>query len=163
MKKLYALTSLFLFIGSIETIGQGIDNRISWVMKDVTSQRVFVENKGQFIPPAKAKDAAILFAYDEGGQKIYFTQTGIVYSFTEKKLKNADHGNKFSAESEEKEEEKNNVDVKSAVVTMNWLGANPNAELVAEDMAPDYYSYTIKEKSGEWKNINYIKAYKKLV
>jgi len=163
VKRLFLLSSLTLLIGTFSGKGQNTDSRVKWTLKDATSQRVFVENRGQFTAPAKENEAAILYAFDEGGQKIYFTTKGIIYSFTEKKLKNKKNANTFSARSEEEEEAKGNLEVKSDLVTMTWLGANPNVSVEADDITPDYYSYTLKEKDGEWKNVNYIKAYKKLV
>ena len=44
---------------------------------------------------------------------------------------------------------------------MDWLNANPNVEIVAEEKTSDYHSYSFKTKSGE-KHINNINGYKKI-
>ena len=45
---------------------------------DIFGTRNFIENKGQFQNPTDEEDA-VLFMYDHGGEKIYFTKKGVIY------------------------------------------------------------------------------------
>ena len=131
----------------------------SWIIRNPLEHKAFIENKGQF--DVTEGNAPVLFAADNGGTKIYFTQNGIVYSLTKKTVKKTTEEDRTSGESEEEEKE-NAIDVQHDELTMIWVGANPNSQITAEDITPDYYSYTIKANEGN-KNINYVKAYKKLI
>ena len=53
---------------------------------DFSPGKVFIENKGQFKTPA-GQTGSILYAYDEGASKIYFTAKGIIYSFAKVTVK----------------------------------------------------------------------------
>ena len=55
------------------------------------TQKLFIENKGQFKVPAKSElQAPVHFAYDDGSTKILFTPKGLVYYFSEAKHKEKD-------------------------------------------------------------------------
>src|SRR3954470_15592547 len=55
---------------------------------DIFGTRVFIENKGQFISPVNGKE--VLFLYDHGGEKIYFTHTGLIYEVRDRTALNSD-------------------------------------------------------------------------
>ncbi len=49
------------------------------------------------------------------------------------------------------------------MIFVDWIGANENVEIVAEDISKEYYSFAVKSSnSSEYTNINYVKGYKKL-
>ena len=131
--------------------------------------KFFIENKGQFKLPASSDiKSTVNYAYDEGSTKIYFTQKGLVYSFTEKKKKRdreeeREREEKFKNEKEflEKEREEKAISYKTDVISMEWEGANEHAEIITENKSSEYFSYAYNEK-GEQKNENFIYGYKKL-
>src|SRR4051812_13942325 len=51
---------------------------------DLFGTRNFIENKGQFTNPVQGADP-VLFIYDHGGDKIYFTSRGVIYELNELK------------------------------------------------------------------------------
>ncbi len=131
-------------------------------------QKVFIENKGQF--HIHNSDEKVLFAFDGGANCIYFTKKGVSYSYLKRWAKEKDkeeleREEKFSSPEEykEKEAEERRMEYESDAIMMTWEGANPNVEIAAFDVTSDYHSYSYKDKDGSEKNINYIKAYKKIV
>ena len=132
------------------------------------NQKVFIENKGQFhIYDSKEP---VKYAYDDGSTMIYFTSKGLTYSFI-KRWKKDDGENEAEREREnlksgksrfEMEKEEHKMEFKTDVINSIWENSNPNVEIVPEEETSDYYSYTIKEANGNYKNINYIKAFRKI-
>jgi gliding motility-associated-like protein len=154
-KKFTFLIFVLSLIGICNINGQVNDSRIKWNINDFGSQRVFVENKGQFQLNGTDKD--ILYALDESGSKIFFTKQGLTYSFIKSPRKNKD--------ADSKEEDKDEIEPAAVTdfVNMLWLGSNPNVEVVAEQHRTDYYNYTVKMEDGSLKNFNHVDAYEKIV
>jgi hypothetical protein len=143
------LASCFLFLAS----AQAQLSTPSWSVKFETS-KAFIENKGQFEQRLKSVDSKILYAVDNGSVQIYFTQKGLTYKFDRKeKNKNRRDG----------DETQPRIFFESDLVNMVWEGANTNAELVAEELNPDYYTYEMKKNEKEYYDITRIRGYKKLV
>ncbi len=125
----------------------------SWSVKFETS-KAFIENKGQFEQRLKSVESKILYAVDNGSVQIYFSQKGLTYKFDRKeKNKNRRDG----------DETQPRIFFESDLVNMVWEGANPNAELVAEELNPDYYTYEMMKNEKEYYDITRIRGYKKLV
>ncbi len=143
------LASCFLFLGS----AKAQLSSPTWSVKFETS-KAFIENKGQFEQRLKSVDSKILYAVDNGSVQIYFTQKGLTYKF-DRKEKNKDR--------RDGEEDKPRIFFESDLVNMVWEGANPNVELVAEELNPDYYTYEMKKNEKEYYDITRIRGYKKLV
>ncbi len=129
-------------------------------------QKVFIENQGQF-DNAPTGDA-VLFAFYGGSTSIYFTNKGVSYTFLKRWAKEKDENEgeeKFTTADEwkEKEAEEHRMEFESDAVTMNWVNANPDVEIVGYDKTSDYHSFCIKDISGKTTNKNFIKAFKKIV
>ena len=102
---------------------------------------------------------------------IYFTSTGVKYSFlkrsekekegtkAERKLKHLKSGRSHA----DWEAEEHKVEFKTDVASFIWENANPNVEIIPLEETFEYYSYCIKEKNGSDKNINHINAFKKII
>lgn len=116
--------------------------------------KAFIKNDGQFAIPGS--DAKAIYAVDDGGTMIYFTKTGITWTFIEKKPKEKD---KYENEEEEEKEkkEKGNAEVKKDIKSFSWQGANPDPQLIASEETPYYFNYGIQDKS-----FSYLKGYKKI-
>ncbi len=151
----YLFFSLSL-LGSVTYSQQNTNVKVKQF--DISQRKVFIENKGQFQAPAR-QNSTILYAFDEGQSKIYFTSKGLIYSFTKVTWKDNDK-DKQNSIGEEEENEK--PDIKTDMVDMDWVGANPTAQLIAEDKTSDYFSYSINE-NGKLKNVNNINGYQKLI
>ncbi len=170
MKKSYyysVFISAVFILGLIISINAAEGNG-GWSVK-YENQKVFIENKGQF--PAYNSQGKILYAYDDGSTMIYFTSTGVTYSFLKRWKKD---GKESEAERErensksgkthaEMEAEENKMEFKTDAVSTNWENTNADVEIVPEELTSSYYSYNVKEKDGSEKNINYIKAFKKII
>ncbi|MGZ3862988.1 MAG: DUF7948 domain-containing protein [Bacteroidia bacterium] len=136
------------------------------------TQKVFIENKGQFKLPAKCEiNSPVQYAYDDGSTKILFTPKGLVYYFSEAQHREKDaeelareHKKKIRNVEEFIEEEKREkiVSYKRDMVSAAWEGADQNVEIISEGQDPAYYSYNFYE-GGEIKNINWIYGYKKII
>lgn len=129
------------------------------------NQKVFIENRGQF-PVTGAKDASVLYAYDNSSELIYFTRNGFWYDLMQKTRKEEnEYGEKeeFRNEKEfiEHEKEEHRAKFRHDRIGITWAGANPAAEIVAEGMVSDYYNYAIKE-NGQSYSIDGLHAYTKL-
>ncbi len=143
----------------------------SWSAK-FSFQKSFIENKGQFtIPSSFGNQSAVLFAVDHGGTKIYFTKKGITYTFLEATKKPKDQKEIERERREEfrnpeeharHEKEEHELKTKEDQVTMLWQNANPNVEIEADYLSSDYHNYYFKQTNGEYKNVSYIKGYKKI-
>jgi len=156
--KFYCLIFSFLLLQLTTTNAQQSNPQVKWKIEDFAERRVFIENKGQFASP---DGQPVLFAFDESSVRIYFTAKGLNYVFTKKTVNRTDkEREKFSGPSGEEEEHSVNLDIDK--VNMQWEGVNPNVQVVAEEETPDYFSYSVKQ-GKDLKNINFIKAYKKLV
>lgn len=143
------LACCFLFL----TTAQAQLSTPSWSGKFEPS-KAFVENKGQFEQRLKNPDSKILYAADQGSVQIYFSQKGLTYKFDRKeKNKNRRDG----------DETQPRIFFETDMVDMVWEGANPNAELVAEGVNPDFYTYEMKKNEKEYYDIQRIRGYRKLV
>ena len=130
----------------------------------IEPQKVFIENKGQFTNQ-KAGDE-VLFAYDDGRTNIYFSKKGVTYKFLKPiTKKEKENEGKFTtvAEWKKKEAEERKIEIQSDVIFMTWENPNADLEIIASEPRTDYYSYCLKENEDSYKNINYIKAFKKIV
>ncbi len=140
------------------------DGDKSWSLNWQPS-KVFIENKGQF---PKVNNQEILFAIDHDRTKIYFSAKGMTYAFFKSMPKKE---NEEERETEKKvttteewiehEKEERSANLKRDYVNLIWENSNPNAKIVAENMAGEYFSYELGQ-GQDAVNINYIKAYKKI-
>jgi gliding motility-associated-like protein len=115
-------------------------------------QKVFIENKGQFNESAEEAER-VLFQAVSGGVKINFTKQGVVY-----------HYNEIISRKEEKRkagEDEESAKVIPHSLSLEWIGSNPEVEVVASDKVPFFYTYPFDPK----KQTEGIKAsaYKKII
>lgn len=142
------------------------NNAAGWKTNFGESQKRFIENKSQFDGKDKLPDSKILYGIDQNGTQIFFTKQGLSYRFDvrqnkdkEKSEKEEVSRNKMTAEAwAAHEKEERSMKIETDVVHMQWENSNPDVQVIAEEVAPDYFSYTIGKE-----NINYIKGYKKLI
>lgn len=128
----------------------------------------FIENQSQFDGRVKVDGEKILFGYDGGGTQIYFTKSGLVYSFTQLEIEEETEaerieelekkGEMTAQEYIEWEREKRQGKRITDVVAMTWENSNPSVEVVGIDQTPDYHNYAVGGKS-----ISDIKGYHKLL
>ncbi len=148
---------------------KGFSQSGNWSV-DFTTPKVFIENLGQFQIPGSSD--AVQFAFDGVKTRIYFSKKGVSYYFLNKWKKEkgedeAEEMRKHKVTSAEEwramEMEERKLEVKQDLVNMNWENSNPDVEIIASDVTPDYYSYSYKVKDGTEKHVNHVKAYKKIL
>ena len=156
----FCVLFLLLILSSTKSFSQSNN----WSVK-LEPQKSFIENKGQF--QGTKENQEILFAFDGGTTRIYFTKNGISYQFIkrepkEKEMDEFEERITSFEEWKEKEAEERKTSYETDVVSMIWENANTDVEIVAEDATIDYHSYTFNQKDGSVKNINNIKGFKKI-
>jgi gliding motility-associated-like protein len=176
LKALFFVCTFFL-AGTSYVSAQGSlsantsDKKNGWSI-DFQTQKVFIENKGQFKLPAKSEmKAPVQYAYDDGSTKILFTSKGLVYYFSEKRHTEEDAQEEARERKEkitsvkefiEKERKEKLAFFKRDMVSAEWEGANQNVEIVSEGQDPAYFSYNFYE-GGVIKNVNFIYGYRKII
>jgi gliding motility-associated-like protein len=145
----------------------------NWTSK-FEAQKVFIENKGQFkIKASEGFDQMVQYAYDGHEQNFYFTKSGVVLELVEiKKPKQKENEEREMKERMKKgitpeqhakmEEEEHRMIIKKDELRAQWIGANPNVKIVAEDKISATFSYCFKDKEGKLVNANQIPGYQKL-
>jgi len=137
---------------------------MNWTVSMEPAKR-FIENKSQFDGRNQLPGSAILYGIDWGPAQIYFTANGLTYRFdvrekTDEQEEGRHEAEKFREGSYGKEDKE--AKVKTDIVHMEWLNANPSVRLVGLEKADDYFSYTVGGKDN-YRNINHIAGYRKLL
>jgi gliding motility-associated-like protein len=128
-------------------------NDISTNEFDLTKNRAFIENKGQF-ENRNWQDNEIKYAVNENPFYIFFTNEGLTYRF-DKIIKNPVYKN-----GDHNAPKRVNI---SELVHATWIGANDNVEIKAENRNENYYSYAVRTGNGkETENINGISGFQKI-
>jgi gliding motility-associated-like protein len=167
------LSSLALLITGTMSAFAGEGNT-SWQLK-MENPKSFIENKGQFrIAGDKPMEpSAVKYAWDNGSTMIYFTNTGVTYSFLKRWKEETDAKEEARERSHEErelmkgrshadiEKDEHKMKFKTDVVNMTWENANPNAQLIASEPTSDYFTYPDESRQNN-KNFEKVKAYKKL-
>jgi hypothetical protein len=114
----------------------------------------FIENKGQF-DGRDWQNSEILYGIDYNGLCVFFTRSGLTYRF-DKFIRNP-------GRSKERPHEPKRTNI-SELMSVTWIDANQNAEVVASEQISSYYSYCIKDaETEEYSNVNYINGYQTLL
>ncbi|MDI1353436.1 MAG: gliding motility-associated C-terminal domain-containing protein [bacterium] len=130
-------------------------NKSSFVSQgDIFGTRVFIENKGQFNDKLPGGEK-VLFVYDYGGEKIYFTNEGLVHEFVRQ----------FSSTeqqtgSKERSEQTNVNPAKTSFVKMNWINSRQTTEVEGREKQNHYITYGSADlNSRTFKKILYKNVY----
>lgn len=177
MKKLLLLNfivSLLVFETKAQNSAPIDKSKFAW-SNDLEDQKAFIENKGQFwMPQGKGLNSSIYYAVDQGQSLIYFTKKGLTFHFRKKNTKGElmtkeeirremkEHANMSPKEYLREEAEEKRAIIETDVVNVEWLNANPNPTIIADEKTSDYYSYSFRTKNGE-KNENNVSAFRKII
>jgi gliding motility-associated-like protein len=157
------LFSLFLF--SARTSAQSVNAAPGFISKiagDQSTQQVFIENIGQYGSYLQGREqmGAIRFGYEGLDMPVLFTPKGIIH--LQRKLSKLSHEEeerleRAGAKEEQIERERNTID---RTITMEWLGANEHAAIVAEGKTFDYHTYgLLPEKAFGYRQLTYKDLY----
>lgn len=134
----------------------------------------FIQNNGQFkMNPIENFNSEILFSHDGSNEDFYFTKSGVVfeYNIRQKRIKSEEEKAArkqrktlpfTSEEWTDFENEGHRVAFETDILCAQWLNANPNVEIVAEDKNSFYHSYTFKNFAGIEENKCFIPSFKKV-
>ena len=130
--------------------------------KTFNSAGSFIENIGQYGSTYKGQETMgnILYGFEGHDMPILFTKKGII--FLQRKLESISHNEKEKLEKKgiPEEEIENKKTVTDRAITMEWLGANENIEILQEEKTYDYHTYgLIQEKAYGYKKITYKNLY----
>ncbi len=129
-----------------------------WVVSDQLPN-AFIENRSQFDSRDRLA-GKILFGVDQAPLQIYFSKTGLTYRFDKREKKEIEKkAVRDAKEYEELEKAERSVKITTALVHLEWVDANPSAELEAEEQTEYYHSYQVSKDV----NITNIHSFKKLL
>lgn len=122
---------------------------------DVFGTRVFIENKGQFDTDIPGNSERILYQYQHGSEKIYFTDKGLVHVLTKT----------FEMTEEERERMERGHSFKEKqplryYVRMHWQNANPTIAVESGLKQSHYFTYgSSRHNASAFKKITYRNVY----
>ncbi len=122
----------------------------------------FIENKGQYGTTLKGFDqmGKIKYGYEGFAMPVLFTDKGLI--LMHRKLRGP---SKEELEREEKKGKRENEEwehqkARDKKITMEWLNASPNVEIVSEEMTTAYHTYGfLQERAKGFKKIIYKNLY----
>jgi hypothetical protein len=128
----------------------------------------FIKNEGQYGKTVSTHPemGSILFGYEGLGMPVLFTSKGLIHlqrkldglSEEEQEEKQAKERKRSKKEPEEDEIE--NQKAIDKIITMQWINANPNAQVIAEDQSTAYHTYAANSnKAFGYKKIIYKNLY----
>ena len=122
----------------------------------------FIENIGQYgeTMPGYTQLGKIKFGYEGLNMPVLFTSKGLIH--LQRKSEKLSHKEEEELEKagvkEEEIEHKRNITDRT--ITMEWIGINENAEIIAEEKTTNYYTYgLLTQKAYGYKKIIYKNAY----
>lgn len=125
-----------------------------WTSPQPFGSTCFIENKGQYPIPAP-RTGQVHFVM-EGNTKAVFTQKGILYRFV--RSRDSDNMGPFFNKEKENEtiDEKISRKAKTlpdsliySYVEVEWIGCNPNAQIIGLDEESHYYTYALDNRTDE--------------
>ena len=154
---------IFLYTGNI--YGQAISpspKSISSVKQALSSDNTFIENIGQYGKTMKGFEnmGNIQLGYEDLGMPVLFTPKGLIH--LQRKTEKISHAEEERLEKqgvpENEIERKRNVTDRT--ITMEWVGANLNVEIIKEEKTSAYHTYgLLKDKAAGYKKITYKNLY----
>lgn len=124
----------------------------------------FIENIGQYgqVYDKYPNMGNILYGYEGFNVPVLFTSKGLIYLHRKveaPKLSEQEREERIKKK-KKKEEEIEEVEVKDRAITMEWLNANTNPEIVAEERTEEYHTYGfLQEQARAFKRIIYKNLY----
>jgi len=132
--------------------------------------KVFVENKGQFdksfselFVNKQNKISKIAYAAKVDGVDMYFHASGLVYKRDKAVLMSEKEKEAYldkNSENEFEAENENKYKLVSNILQVEWLNANPNAEIISELAEPFYFTYGSTNENNHTTKVN---VYKKII
>ena len=122
----------------------------------------FIKNIGQYGDTVKkyGRMGRILFGYEGLDMPVLFTPKGLIQ--LQRKIVGISHEEEERLEKQgvSEEEIENKKIVTDRVITMEWMGANADVEIIPEDRTTAYHTYgTLQERAYGYNKITYKNIY----
>ncbi len=156
------LIAILYFVSVVGTMAmaQADAAKTLWNINNPFEHKVFIENKGQFDGQDNLS-STIRYAVANAGVNIYFTSGGLTYRHDEIQQSDEEAGEDKREKNKYYEDKKRAKSI-SHYVHMYWMGANPDAQIIAEDIVSHYFTYPdLNDESGKT-GIKAL-AYKKII
>lgn len=150
-RRLLAFYTFILLLISVTAFGQPLPRATPKVVQQVQesfrSAGCFIENKGQYGTGMKGFEAmgAIRYGYEGLGMPVLITSSGMIH--LHRKIEKISHEEEEKLEEQgipEEEIERKKI-VTDKVITLQFIGANTNAEMTAIEQTPDYHVYGMQQ------------------
>lgn len=157
MKDFRSCISIFVQLISSAIFSQST----SWTSQPF-DQKVFIENNGQFYLKNGTESGKILYGARSEGVDLYFKVNGLTYKHDESVPKAEEEKESIEKQTHHEEKEERNARKSTPLyLSIEWVGSNPNTQIISEDPVSFYYTYGGAGKDA----ISTIKskAYKKII
>lgn len=102
----------------------------------------------------------IKYGFEGFGMPVLFTPKGLIHLHRKVEKISEKEETRLEKQGAPEEEIERKRKVTEKVITMEWLGANPQPEIIAEEITSDYHTYgLLKEKANGFKRITYKDLY----
>lgn len=149
------LLAILLVSATNENIVEHSNVSTNWSV-DPFNFNLFVKNEGQFNELNTKVGNEIIYAVEEPQMMAYFTKKGVTYKITE--IVSGDEESE-KAYKNYNEEEDDKPSVKEKYLTLEWLNANSDVYIQAEDKADAYFNYGTTDNNNV---VNFVKAFRKI-
>jgi gliding motility-associated-like protein len=152
------------------------NTHISKWSADLKSQKVIIQNKGQFkADPSLGLDEQIQFAFDGSSEDVFFTPTKVILELVKKSLpeqteqeiarKKERKAKGFASREEVLEYRSHNrrITFDKEILVSEWLGANSNAILIPENENSFKHTYMYKDQNNGVGVATLVSSYNRLV
>jgi SprB repeat len=166
------LIFFFLFVYSINTNAQKVAIAVpqAAILKNIQgcddglfgTTKSFIQNIGQYGDKMKGFEAmgAIKYGYEGMDMPVLFTSKGLIHLHRRTESISHEEEEKLERQGIPEEDIERRKIITDRVITVEWLGANPAAEIIAEEKTTAYHTYfTQKEKAYGYKKITYRNLY----
>lgn len=161
-------SNLLLNKNWISTISKGNTPSFKAQTASVTEQTSiantssFIKNIGQYGKTMKGYEQLgnIQFGYEGMDMPILFTTKGIIHLHRKYQRISHEEEERLEKEGVPEEEIERRLIITDRVITMEWIGANSDAEIIAAEKTTDYHTYgMLQDKAYGYKKIIYKNLY----
>jgi large repetitive protein len=135
---------------------------ISALQKTFNASNSFIENIGQYGKTMKGYEqmGELKFGYEGLGMPILFTAKGLIHLHRKVEKISKEEEEKLEKAGVKEEEIERKKNITDRTITMEWIGANDNVQIITEEKTYDYHTYgMLTEKAYGYKKIIYKNIY----
>jgi hypothetical protein len=122
----------------------------------------FIENKGQYGKTMKGYEAmgAIQYGYEGLGMPVLFTPKGLIHLQRKVEPLSEREKEKLERAGAKEEDIERRTNITDRTITMEWLNANPNVQVITDEKTTAYHTYgMLPDKAYGYKKITYKNLY----